>query len=753
MTGLAVVERSGNLPGELTRFIGRRAELAGVKQLLEQGRLVTLYGVGGVGKSRLALRAGADLAGSFPDGVWLVELSSLHDPKLLARTTAEALLVPDQATGDPVQLLAEHLADRRLLLILDTCEHLVDACATLAEALLRAAPQVHILATSREPLAVVGEQSLFVPPMDMPDPAKPAADCDSMALFADRAESAVPGFALTEDNGARVARLCRRLDGIPLAIELAAVRLRAMSLEQLEARLSDRFRLLGTNRTRQGRHRTLRATVEWSHELCTATERLLWARLSVFPGGFDLEAAERVCAVDGMDRGLLIDTLSRLVDKSIVLFAADEGRYHMLDTIREYGAERLGELGADEEYRRRHRDYYLTVVERACAAGLTPEQLDWLVRLRTEHANLRVALDYCYGTPGQQSHGVRMTLALRHYWLTLGLFSEGRRWHDRALAVAGTDAWIIYGAAVLALQQGDFATCDPLLERAAALVDELDDRDLRAHVTEARAIKHFYAGDLGEAQELFERALGEYQQIGHSDAFSMVCYARLASVHCLTGELDRAISLSEACLTMSRNCGDQWARSTALWTRGAARWLSGDIDLAIEDTLECLRIKESLGDLHTIAMSIDLLMVCAVAQEEFVRAAVLSGAGDALWKTLHAPIQQGPHYTEIRRDAAATARTHLGDARFEDAHRRGTAMSVPEVIALARNEPAVPADHPLTKREREIAALVAEGLSNREIAERLVVAKRTVDSHIEHIFTKLGITTRTQLAVWTTTRD
>ncbi|HEY6501878.1 MAG TPA: LuxR C-terminal-related transcriptional regulator [Streptosporangiaceae bacterium] len=753
-------QRKGNIPAEVTRFIGRRRELAQVRDALERYRLVTLRGVGGVGKTRLALQAAVGLRRSFADGVWLAELSSLRNAELLARTVAASLGLPDQTAGDPVDLLADYLAERHLLLILDTCEHLVEACATLAEVLLRAAPRLRILATSREPLDVMGEQALLISPLEVPGSAVAAAGSDSVMLFLDRAEATMPGFALTAANQQAVVQLCQGLDGIPLALELAAVRLRTMAIEQIVARLDDRFRLLGPAHTSQNRHQTLRAAVDWSHDLCTAQERLLWARLSVFPGGFDLEAAECVCAGEILPADSLFSTLGRLVEKSIVLCEQGGHRYRMLDTIREYGAEQLLLLGERDQLGRRHRDHYLRLVEQAAAGSLSAEQVGWLSRLRQETPNLRIALDYSYACPGQRAVGLHMTVLLRHYWLSLGLFSEGRRWHDQALAIGDDSpegAWAVYGAGVLALQQGDLEAAGPLLARAGDLARDLQDRDLGAHVTDAQGIGLFFAGDLAGAGACHEKALADYAEIGYSDPFALVTLTRLGAVCCLTGELDRAISLSEECLRISEELGEQWSRGTALWTRGAARWLSGDVSHAIEDTLACLRIKESLEDLHTMTMAIDLLAVCLVAQEDYLRAAELCGAGDSFWKTLRAPIQQGPYYAEIRRSAADTCRQALGDERFGAAHQRGMGLSVPEAIAVARNETPAPVTRktasPLTKREEEIAELVTQGLGNREIAEHLVLAKRTVDSHIQHIFTKLGFSSRAQIAAWVSRAD
>lgn len=780
MTALTWGGRRDNLPAEVTRFIGRRRELPAIAEAIERHRLVTLRGVGGVGKTRLALRAAADLRDGFADGCWLVQLSPLQAPELLARTVSQALGLPDEAAGDAPRVLAENLAERELLLVLDTCEHLTGACAELAALLLSAVPGLRILATSRAPLGLPEEHSLLITPLELPSDAATAAYADAVTLFVDRARAVAPDFALTPANTPAVAELCSRLDGIPLALELAAVRLRGMPVEEILARLSDRFRVLGTTRTATDRHRTLRAAFSWSYELCSVAERRLWAALSVFPGGFRLAAAEYVC---GPGTG---ETLAGLVEKSVVLLSpggtpsraprhqepqaagppevpagaqpAAEDRYHLLDTIREFGAERLDAEQAGR-LRARHRDYYLGLAERAAAGSMTAGQPAWLAELGVETANLRVALDHCFAVAGEAPAGLRMTRLLLPYWLMTGQFTEGRRWHDRAMPAADDSAgaaWASFGAGVLAVQQGDFAAGGPLLARARELGGSGGDEALAAHVTNARGMLAFYRGDLAAAQAEFEAALAVWERAGFGDPTELVTYSRLASVCLLTLELDRAVKLTEECLRRCGELGEQWARGTALWTRGAARWLSGDSDAAIEDALACLRIKYRLADLHTIAMSFDLLSVCLVATGDFERAAVLHGAGESLWTLLNAPALMGPAYAEIRKSAADTARSALGEERFDALAGHGCALPLSAALAVATGEarpaPAAAAPgaeaRPLTRREKEIAVLVADGLGNREIAERLFLSKRTVDSHLDHIFTKLGFSSRAQLTGW-----
>ncbi|MFC5181410.1 ATP-binding protein [Actinomadura harenae] len=421
--------RPGNLPAEPTSFVGRRAELDQVLRALERARLVTLLGPGGVGKTRLALRAADRARPLFPDGVWLVELSGLRAPESLPCVIAETLRLPGRRVDDPAGFLADRLAASELLLVLDTCEHLVHACAMLAERLLTAAPGLRVLTTSRESLNLVGEHLVPVPPLAVPCPRDGTAPtgsagdaaplCDSVTLFAERAGASSPGFTVAPGNHAAVCALCRRLEGIPLALELAADRLPAMPVEEIVERLSDRFHVLtgadgpyGASWTGGRRHRTLRAAITWSHDLCMPAERMLWARLSVFPGGFDLAAAESVCADGDLPADELVDVLTMLVDKSVVRFDPGAGRYQMLDTLREYGAERLDEAGETGPLRRRHRDHYAALADRAARERLGPHESCWTRRLRSEEGNLRAALEWSLATPGAKASGLRLAVAL-----------------------------------------------------------------------------------------------------------------------------------------------------------------------------------------------------------------------------------------------------------------------------------------------------------------------------------------------------
>src|SRR6516225_6217505 len=451
---------AGNLPAELTSFVGRRGELAEVRRLLAGSRLVTLTGVGGVGKTRLAVRAAAGLRRAFRDGVWLVQLDQLRDPALVAQAVASALGLQDRAGYPPAAMLAEYLAGRQLLLVLDNCEHLVDAAAKLADQLLRAAAGLRVLATSRESLTMTGETVLPVPPLAAPEAGRPLTAAElgvfpAAQLFAERAAQVVPGFALTEANVAAVAGICRRLEGMPLAIELAAAQTRVLSAEQIDARLGDRLGLLTRGgRARPARQQTLRASIEWSWELCSPAERLLWARLSVFADGFELDAAEDICADDRLAAGDVLDLVAELVGKSILAVAHGEevARYRLPEPLREYGQERLHESGEYAALRRRHRDWHEQLARQVDTGWLSPQMTEWTARLLREHANVQAAQDFCQAEPGEAEAGLRIALHVwPYYYWSAGHVSEGRYrlgqvlaevhdptvWRARGLLLAG----------------------------------------------------------------------------------------------------------------------------------------------------------------------------------------------------------------------------------------------------------------------------------------------------------------------------
>jgi predicted ATPase len=425
-----------NLPIQLTSFIGRTREIAEVKRLLSTARLVTLTGAGGAGKTRLALQAVADMVESHPDGVWLAEFAPIADPALVSKTVASALNVPEQPGRDLTETLVDALQPKALLLILDNCEHLLAGCSDLAAALLRKCRQVRILATSREALGVTGETLWRVPSLSMPENIHrlPRPEelvlYEAVRLFVDRAAATTPGFTITSENASAVALVCQRLDGIPLAIELAAARVKALAVHQIAARLADQFRLLtGGSRTALPRQQTLRGAMDWSHDLLSGTERILLRRLSAFSGGWGLEAAEFVCAGEGVEATVILDLLTSLVDKSLVLAETQhsEVRFRLLEIVRQYSRDRLEESGEAREARSRHLGWHLRLAEEAAPLLRGPHERIWLERLETEHGNLRSALEWNRRETDTE-RGLRLAAALRRFWEMHGHFTEGRRW-------------------------------------------------------------------------------------------------------------------------------------------------------------------------------------------------------------------------------------------------------------------------------------------------------------------------------------
>ncbi|WP_225993118.1 ATP-binding protein [Actinomadura rudentiformis] len=751
----------------MTSFVGRRREIADVRQMLTRSRMVTLTGPGGVGKTRLASRVAADVQRAFPDGVWLVELAALQNPELLVQTVIDTLEIQDRTSRSPIRVLVDHLQGRRALLILDNCEHLLGETAMLAGELLRAAPDLRILATSRQALGIVGEQTMGVPPMPLPDsgrqdPADVLAGADAVQLFTDRAVAVLPGFTLNDANRGVVERIVRRLDGIPLGIELAAVRLRVLSIEQLNDRLDDRFRLLSAgSRTVMPRHQTLRALIDWSHTLCTEQERLLWARASVFADGLDLDAAEAVCAGDGIDRDEIIDLVAGLVDKSVFTREEQAGgvRYRLLETIRQYGLDRLRESGDEDRLRGRHRDYYRDLAVHAQEEWFGPDQVTWFERLRSEHGNLRTALDFCFATPGEHAQALIMTTALRYYWIAAGFLREGRTWVERGLASSQAAPDDVRALALcmltrLAILQNDFAAAESGLKESRVLAERLGDGSIIAQVRYVSGLAALFQGRLPEALKLLAEATYDwYGEIG--DEMGVVnSMMYLAIAHSFLGDSDTAVTLFEECLRRCEARSENWFTSYAKCVYGLEVWRQGDPARAIELEHESIRLKEPFNDGLGTALCVEILAWIAAGEDDCERAALLLGALGPMWRSVGGSLF---HYLRaFHEDCERRARDGLGARKFDSIMAKGAGLDLRQAVAVALGEKApvdetsgtAVAESPLTPRELETARLVAQGLTNKEIAAALVISRRTAEGHIEHIMNKLGFKSRTQIAVY-----
>ena len=738
-----------------------------MKRALSASRLVTLIGVGGVGKSRLAVHVAYELRRAFPEGIWLVELAAVHDPALVPRAAAAALGLLETSAREPEASLTDYLAEASALIVLDNCEHVLDGAAQLVTLLLSATSRLRVLATSRAPLGMGAEHVWPVPPLSLPPvPGRYTLGMpgqhEALALFEDRAAAVVPGFRLGPQNQETVARLCHRLDGVPLAIELAAVRLRVLSAEQILDRLEDRFQLLTAGK-RDGppRHQTLHAAVEWSFGLCSESERLLWARCSVFAGEFDLDAAESVCSGDGLAAGDVLAGVAQLVDQSVLLREGDAGdraRYRLLETIRQFGAQRLASTGETELLRRRHRDYYLRLAEQSDADSCGPRQDQWVRRLQAERANFWAALDYCMTTPGEARTGLRLTAALWFYWIGCGFVRDGRYWLGRALtadtAPSPERARALWTAGWIAFLQGEHAASTALLEQARDLAEQLGDERALTYATLFLGNTAAFGANLEEGLALMAEARARLRRSGRWTAPGLIAFTASAQAQSLLGRMDQAVALRDECQAISESLGERWALSWLNWNLGVGWWAAGDLRKAETSAIEALRLKRTLGDQLGIPFCLELLAWVAGSDGEPGRAAVLFGAVEHLWHRIGRPLVAGEPLVAWSEQAKARVLGDLGGRAYEAARKQGAQMRQDDVIAYALREKAA-ADEPtsaaapqLTRREQEVAGLVTAGLSNKDIASRLVISQRTAEGHIEHILTKLGFNSRAQIAAW-----
>ncbi|WP_017974222.1 ATP-binding protein [Actinopolyspora halophila] len=762
----------GNLPAEVTSFVGRRREITLTKRLLAESRVVTLTGPGGIGKSRLALRVATGARKSFRDKVWQVDLGDLNDPELLPATVVEQLNIPEYSGGTETDDIVEYFRERETLLVVDNCEHLVEACAELVDALVRSCPGVRVLATSRHSLGIAGESTLVVPPLQAPDPEQlPAPEAyeqyAAVRLFADRARAVVPEFEVTPDNAPVLMRLCQRLDGNPLAIELAVVRLRSLSPEQLEQRLNERYELLSEGRRgAPQRQRTLRALIDWSYDLCTEQDRRAWAHLSVFAGSFDLEAAEHVLG-DTADRGNVATLVHSLVDKSILLRDSDHdgpSRYRLPHALREYGLEKLTAAGERSGTEERHRQWYGDIVARFSAEWLGAEQVEWVRRLRMEQANLRTAL-HLASTPERAaddpSFALRLAIGLGRYWQLRGLHSEARHWLDRTLALTGTEharrdrAAALAASAWFTLLHGDVSVARRSLDTATTTIEDDDAALERAHLTQVYGMAALFEQETDTATRLLQGALTAFRR--HVDPQGeLFALIGLGLAHTLGGRRQHGLELLDDALAITTGRGEIYWRSWTLWAIGYLKITVDNPERADSALKEALGLQRRLDNRLAIAFSMDTMAWAAHRRGDDKRAARLFGAAGGAWESARSTPNLYAAFAEEHRSHLLATRQVLGSEEYNDAFDRGYRWSseaaIDYALELKQRSRASSRENvhpmPLTSREREIAQLVAQGRTNKEIAERLVIALRTVEGHVQHILTKLDFTSRAQIAGW-----
>ncbi|MFE0254919.1 ATP-binding protein [Streptomyces sp. NPDC059010] len=677
---------SGNLPLELSSFVGRSAELAELAEALRAARLVTVTGAGGVGKSRLAARAATRCAP--PDGVWHVDLAPVRDPEFVDYAVVEALGLTDHTTRLPHETLLAHLAERELLLILDGFEHLVDAGAELVTGLLRRVPGLRVLAVGRRPLGVAGERLLALAPLD---------EDEAVELFVERA--AQRGVAVRDDTDVR--ELCRRLDGIPLAVELAAGRLRMLSPGQLLERLDDRFRLLtGGGRDGPARHRTLRTAVGWSHELCAPEERLLWARLSVFAGRFDLEAAEYVCGGQGLHSDDVLDVLSELLAQSVVAREETEAgvRYRMLDTIRDYGAEWLAAAGDAARLRRRHRDWYLGLTTWCELEWFSPRQDEVATRVETELPNLRCALEYCLSEPDEARLGQYLAGSLWFYWVGCGRLSEGRHWLEQAVTLdSGHEQsrlkalWVLGYVAIL---QGDTVPALGVLLECREEAERAGDPTAVAYAEHRTGCLALLSDDVERAETLLCSALARYQELGELNSNVLMGQIELAMTRAFQGDLPDAVRLCEDVRRVCEDHGERWARSYALYVLAYAAWADGDLPGARALLTDCLTGAHSFRDLLGSVLAVELLALVTQAEGDPAEAAVLQGAAAGMWPSVGLPLFGSACFNAPHELCETAARERLGGERYEECVRQGAALGREAAVRRALGRPAADAPPP-----------------------------------------------------------
>ena len=756
--------QQNNLPLQLSSFVGREEELAEVERWLKDARLLTLTGSGGCGKTRLALVAADKMAEGFEDGVWLVEFAPLADPALVSQAVASTLGVREHPGRSLTETLSTHIRHKKMLLVLDNCEHLIEACAALAEGLLRSCPELRVLATSRETLGITGEVAWPVPSLSLPDLRRlPEAESlplyESARLFVERATAVNPTFTLTEQNAPVIAQICYQLDGIPLALELAAARAKVLSVEQLADRLDDCFGLLTAGgRTAMLRHQTLHATMDWSHELLSHDERALFRRLSVFAGGFTLEAAESVCAGEGLEPDEVLDLLANLVDKSLVV-AREEGgeaRYRLLETVRQYGREKLDVSGEGAEAGRRHADFFGGFAEEAERGLGGPDQARWLTRLETEHDNIRAALSFSLGEGGDAGSGMRLAAALSAFWFARGYLSEGRRWLESAVSRSGpattlARAKALNGAGWLAAYQDEYGAAKAHIEEGLTLYRELGDKEgiasslvILGSVAAMGQREDIPVADLVEEAILLRSDLRDWRTV----AQLLILEGRVALAR---GDLERSVELWEETLALYREAKDALGIVMCITTIGLVTLAQGNYESSATLLREGLCLARELDHKTFIQYCIIGLASVAASQGQPLRAVRLWGAADGMSETY------GAHFSRAGRAAIdyegrlAVVRSQLEEAAWTAAWAEGRAMPPEHAVEYALEQGAAPEQaapelYPagLSAREAEVLRLVATGLSNAEVAEKVFLSPRTVGWHLSSIYRKLGLHSRTE---------
>jgi predicted ATPase/DNA-binding CsgD family transcriptional regulator len=751
-----------SIPVERDKFVGRSREIAEVKRRLANSMLVTLTGIGGVGKSRIALRYATERRRAFPDGVFLVDIGTILDPELVVPGIVTTLGFQDQPTQSPLDNLVARLASRRCLIVLDGCEMQREAVAVAVEAILSGCPRAKMIATSRAPLGVPGETILTVPPMSLPPagasqtPAG-ASEFDAIQFLADRADRLGGSFQITAQNVEDVIRLCRRLDGIPIALELAAARLRSLTPEQILNRLDDRYELLDDSiRSAPFRQQTLRATIESSYDLCTSAERLMWARLSVFSGSFDLDAVEGVCTGGEITKAGTLDLVQSLIDKSI-LTREDHGRairYRLLDIMRSFGKEMLSELEDDAERRAFHAAWFFRLIHAAEGEWLTARQTFWSARLLEEHDNIQAALTITL-EQGDATAAADCLLALWHYYYwPRGWYTEGRHWLNRCLSMLPDDARrarVVLLEALMAITLGDYADGIARMEEGRAIAKRLNDSTALAATEHDAGNLALFRGEGARAVSHYEKALGLLPQDSNARRIDTLLMLILACGSKL--DVPRAANAHAEILSLTEPRGELFQRSYSYLYMSVVQLKAGNDEQARLLIDESLRLRSTINDPFGDAWSAEILAAIALVHGEHAHAAQLLGFASQLWESMAIDAETVKRMQIDQTGTRLQTERVLGARKFRHEFNIGAEQSLaqirqPDHEVPVTNVPDQLEDDVLTPREKQVAALISEGLTNREIAQRLVIAPRTAETHLQNAMLKLGFTSRSQVASW-----
>ncbi|AHH96951.1 ATP-binding protein [Kutzneria albida] len=768
--------RHSNQPVALSSFVGRKQEIARAKRALSVGRLLTLVGEGGIGKTRLAQRVAKNMQRSFGDGVWVVELANLTDPALLACAVATAFGIGDLSLGSVEHAVRDHLTDKQALLVLDQCDNLLGSSADLVERVLAAAPGVRVVATARLPLEAQDERVIRVPPLSLPSVQalrqREVLDrellfgYESTRLLTERAGGALVGPGLTPDEVFDAVQVCQQLEGVPLAIEMAAARLRTMSLCQLNERLNGRLRVF-TNEGRAvtAQHTAVRASIGWSYDLCAPAEQLLWSRLSVFAPGFDLEAAQDVCSGDGIERDAVPELLIRLEERAVLRRqrgdAPGRTRFHVAHQVRRHGGERLSASGEQRGLRARHLHWYTRLCERAAADWFGPMQREWHDRVRIEYPNIRLALQLCVSDREYTRDGLRLAGSLWFLWTVLGRLTEGKYWLDELLRLdtepslaRGRALWVRgWINAQLRDEQGsatDAAEC-------GVIAGFLGDRRLSADSLHMSGRSALYRGELGSAATLCKQAWEVYSRQANVDGIAAMSLVLQGLAACMSDDLDLADSAAALCLDMGSERREEYVRSWGTGLLGFVHWRRGDNGRSASLLRKSMHAKRTLRDLHGLTVVGEFLAWLLVSEGCCAEAVHLFGALDRLQSRTRSPLVGSERFLSYHDNAIGTARDAMGEAAFTASLASTGGLAPLEALDRAlygesthlptRKQAGTPWA-PLTLRERQVAELVSRGLPNRIIAETLRIAARTAEGHVEHILVKLGFNSRAQIAAW-----